>query len=83
MAKRNVVRQHSKRAVVELSAVTSSGLPRYLSAKQVAEHLQVSYLTVWRAIDRGELECVKFGRLLRVTPAGLTRYLSANARGAS
>lgn len=48
-----------------------------LTVKQVAERLAISEKTVRRLIDAGELPIIRFGRLIRITPADLDRFIAA------
>lgn len=54
-----------------MSYPAATPLPRFLTVPEVAELLQVSVRTVWRAIDRGEIPVVRLGRLVRVNAAAL------------
>lgn len=49
---------------------------KYFTPEEIAEILQVSTRTVYRAIDSGELRGVKIGRLWRVSKDSLDKYLA-------
>ncbi len=42
---------------------------------EVADHCQVSEKTVRRWIKKGDLEALRLGRLLRITPSAFRRFL--------
>jgi putative molybdopterin biosynthesis protein len=46
-----------------------------LTPADVARLTKVSRETVYREIDRGELPAIHVGRLLRIDPTDLSRYL--------
>lgn len=48
---------------------------RLLTAAEVAEHLRVSTMTIYRLVRRGELPAVRVGRNYRVRESDLTAYL--------
>lgn len=48
-----------------------------LTVDQAAERLSVSSKTVRRLIERRELEHVRIGRAIRISPAALAAYLEA------
>ncbi|HOP78929.1 MAG TPA: helix-turn-helix domain-containing protein [Armatimonadota bacterium] len=57
-------------------------LERLLTAKQVAEYLNVSERTVWRLIDSGELPHIKIGKqTTRIKPEDLEAYVNRQRRG--
>jgi excisionase family DNA binding protein len=47
----------------------------WLSVQQVAEHLGVSNMTIYRVIDDGDLLAYRIGRSLRIDAADVERYL--------
>jgi excisionase family DNA binding protein len=47
------------------------------NVKEVAEFCGASEKTIWRALWRGELECVRLGRLVRISDEQLETWLSA------
>ncbi len=47
-----------------------------LTAAEVAEHLRVSTMTIYRLIRRGELPAVRVGRNYRVRQSDLEAYLA-------
>lgn len=51
------------------------GLPEILTLKQVAEFLQVSNLTIQRAIQAGKLKAFKPGRDHRILKEDLIAYI--------
>lgn len=61
-----------------MSAVPSLGRPR--TVDEVAAYLKVSKYTVRRRIKDGALQCVRDGRMVRVTDEQLAAYLD---RGSS
>lgn len=46
-----------------------------LTAAEVADHLRVSTMTVYRLVRRGELPAVRVGRNYRVRASDLAAYL--------
>ena len=54
-----------------------SGLPRLLKLPEVCAVLGISMKTVQRRIEAGELVVVRDGRIVRVTPGDLARYIAA------
>jgi excisionase family DNA binding protein len=55
--------------------------PRLLTVPDVADQVQVSPRTVWRWIADGSLPCVRIGRMVRVDPDALERFLADHATG--
>ncbi len=53
-------------------------LRQLLTIDQGAETLQVSTKQVRRLIARGEISAYRFGRLIRISPAGLQDYIAKN-----
>jgi excisionase family DNA binding protein len=51
----------------------------FLTPAQVAEQLGTSHDTVLRAIHRGDLKAVVYGRLVRIHPDDLTAFLTAHS----
>lgn len=49
---------------------------RWLSPTDIARQLGCSNDTVLRAIARGDLTAVRYGRLFRVNPTDLDRFLT-------
>lgn len=45
----------------------------YLSAAEVADELNVSCSTVYNLVKRGEIPCIKIGRVVRFERAGLIK----------
>lgn len=57
-----------------------------LRVPQVARMLDVSEVTVWRLVGRGDLESIKVGRSRRVSPEAVEAYKaqhSSSHRGAA
>ena len=54
-----------------------AALPQLLTIEQSAEILNTSVKTVRRRIEASELPVIRDGRILRVHPADLQRYISA------
>ncbi len=52
-------------------------LPQLLTLQESALILKTSLKTLRRRIDAGELPVIRDGRMLRVHPADLQRYISA------
>ncbi|GLB67871.1 helix-turn-helix domain-containing protein [Arthrobacter mangrovi] len=51
----------------------------FLSVAQVAEHLNVSKMTIYRLVHTGQLPCVRIGHTYRVAEDAMTRYLEEGA----
>jgi excisionase family DNA binding protein len=49
--------------------------PDWMTVGQVAEHLQVSRVTVWRWIRSGHLSGVRVGRVRRISRSSLSRLV--------
>ena len=54
-----------------------TALPQLLTLQGAAGILNTSMKTLRRRIDAGELPVIRDGRLVRVHPADLERYISA------
>lgn len=54
-----------------------AALPQLLTIEQSAEILNTSVKTVRRRIEASELPVIRDGRILRVHPSDLARYISA------
>ncbi len=54
-----------------------AALPQLLTIEQSAEILNTSVKTVRRRIEASELPVIRDGRIVRVHPADLERYISA------
>lgn len=50
------------------------------TVKQVSEVLQVTPMTVYRLVSRGELDAVRIGRSVRITQSELDRLIGGEAR---
>ncbi len=57
---------------------TSSPAASYLTIQEVAARLRVSQRTVRRLISHGQLQVVRIGRSVRITPAAIGSMLEAN-----
>lgn len=51
-------------------------LDTFLTVSQVAQSLQVSTMTVYRLIKRGELEAVRVGGNYRIKPDSFYKYIN-------
>ena len=60
---------------------TAPTLPRLLTLKQTADHLQVSVKTVRRWIDAGDLIAHRLGRSLRVGESDLQTFIRMRRNG--
>lgn len=56
---------------------TSTPTPEYVSVTDVAQRLNVSATAVRAMIDRGELDALKVGRILRVSTASVDAFIAA------
>ena len=54
-----------------------AALPRLLTLQDTADILNSSMKTLRRRIEEGQLPVIRDGRMLRVHPADLERYISA------
>ena len=54
-----------------------SGPPRLLKLPEICQILGVSMKTLQRRIDAGELVVIRDGRVVRVSPGDLARYIAA------
>ena len=54
-----------------------AGLPQLLTLQDAAGILNTSIKTLRRRIDAGELPVIRDGRIVRVHPRDLQRYISA------
>lgn len=57
--------------------IKSAPVPRLMRLDEVAEVLGVSMKTIRRRIEAGELPVIRDGRLVRVHPNDLDRYVAA------
>ena len=55
-------------------------MPEYLSIKDVAEHLNVEYKTVYRLVRQGEIPAAKVGGVYRIHQDDLRAYLQQQKR---
>ena len=51
--------------------------PRFLTVAEVASHLRVSTMTVYRLIKAGQLAAVRVGKSYRVREDDVDRYLAS------
>lgn len=58
----------------------ATALPRLMTLEEVAETLNISLKTLRRRIEAGALPVIRDGRLLRVHPADLERYIASRRR---
>jgi excisionase family DNA binding protein len=54
------------------------GDARYLTVAEVAETMHVSKMTVYRLVQSGDLQAVRFGRSYRVPADSVKEYLAAD-----
>ncbi len=54
-----------------------AALPRLLTLQDTADILNSSMKTLRRRIEDGQLQVIRDGRIVRVHPADLERYISA------
>ena len=54
---------------------TSSSRPRLLTPNEVAEHLRVSTMTVYRLIKSGDLRAARIGKSFRISEDDVDAYL--------
>lgn len=54
-----------------------------LTVAEVADHLRVGKATIYRILERGELEHFAFGGAIRVSAEHLGAYLARSLRGAA
>lgn len=50
----------------------------YLTPDEIAEELQLSTMTIYRIIKRGEMDAVRVGKSYRVPVSSFKRYLNNN-----
>ena len=55
---------------------------RLMTAREVAEALRVSPMTVYRMVDAGALRALRVGRQLRIPADALTAYVSSHTTAA-
>lgn len=56
---------------------TSPVRPRFLTPAEVADHLRVSSMTVYRLIKSGELRAARIGKSYRISEDDVDAYLAA------
>jgi excisionase family DNA binding protein len=57
-------------------AQTGDARPAYLTVAEVAGHLRVSNMTVYRLVQSGELAAVRVGRSYRIREDDVDRFLA-------
>ena len=57
------------------SALNSSLVERFLTVGEVAKHLRVSNMTVYRLVNSGQLAAVRVGRGYRIREDDVRKYL--------
>ncbi len=50
------------------------------TVKQVSEVLQVTPMTVYRLVSRGEIDAIRIGRSVRITQSELDRLIGGETR---
>ena len=55
-------------------AKADGGIPDYLAVDDIAAKIKASKQFVYKLIDAGDLECDRFGTLLRISPAQFQAY---------
>jgi excisionase family DNA binding protein len=50
----------------------------WLSTKEASDHLGITLRSLYRFIDEGDLVAYKFGRVIRIRQADLTRFIEAS-----
>lgn len=63
-----------------MSDKSANGIPQLLTVDQIAEILNESTKTTRRRIKSGELPHIRLGRLVRVLPDDLERYIASRRR---
>ena len=56
---------------------TSPARPRFLTPAEVADHLRVSAMTVYRLIKSGELRAARIGKSYRISEDDVDAYLQS------
>jgi excisionase family DNA binding protein len=49
-------------------------IPDYMTVEEIAAKIKSSKAFIYKLIDSGDLECDRFGTLVRVTPEQFDRY---------
>ncbi len=55
--------------------------PRLLRANEAADTLAISTRKLWELTNRGEIPCVRIGRLVRYDPADLQAWIERKKTG--
>lgn len=58
--------------------MTDSPISNLLTVTEVAAHLRVSRMTIYRLIHSGELKSVRVGRAFRIPEDAVDAYIAAN-----
>jgi excisionase family DNA binding protein len=61
----------------ETTRRSSEGLPRLLTAQEVAEHTTLPLATVYALARGGALPCVRLGRAMRFSAAAVMQWVDA------
>lgn len=67
---------HRRRGVISLST-TNHAKARFLTVAEVADHLRVSNMTVYRLIQAGEMPAARVGKSYRIREDDIDAYLAA------
>jgi len=51
---------------------------QYLSVTDVAKHINISKMTIYRLIDAGEIPALRVGRSVRILQTDLEQYVIRN-----
>lgn len=60
----------------EAAPLEESADDPHFTAKEVAQKLKLSRKYIYRAIDKGELECQRYGRAIRVTRSQARAFIA-------
>ena len=50
-------------------------LPEYMTVEEVAARLRVSKMTVYRAVERGDMDAIRVGRSIRVDKRDVFKFI--------
>lgn len=53
-------------------------MSQYLSVTDVAKHINISKMTIYRLIDAGEIPALRVGRSVRILQTDLEQYVIRN-----
>lgn len=68
--------------MTELTRVEINELPSILKVKEVAQVLRIPLSRAYGLIERGEIQCVRIGRSIRVPRVFLERMIETQQRTA-